>query len=226
MVALNNVDVTVTPGQIHAIVGPNGSGKTTLLNAISGLARLDRGEIRIGDVDPTKRPTYHRARLGLGRTFQTPRVFEDMSIWDNLRIGADSSTSQASSWLLQSLERHRAHWAAEMPDTLSHSQRRLLEVLRVLAMDSKILMLDEPAAGLSSEERQDLAELLRVTRDKMGRTVVLIEHDLGLVWQIADHITVLDAGEVVTSGPPREILNDPRVRGLFAGSPPKVAADA
>ena len=125
MVALNSVDVTVTPGQIHAIVGPNGSGKTTLLNAISGLARLDRGEIRIGTTDPTKRPTYHRARLGLGRTFQTPRVFEDMSIWDNLRIGADSGAGQRSSWLLQSFERHRAHWAAEMPDTLPHAQRRL-----------------------------------------------------------------------------------------------------
>ena len=226
MVALNNVDVTVTPGQIHAIVGPNGSGKTTLLNAISGLARLDRGEIRIGTVDPTKRPTYHRARLGLGRTFQTPRVFEDMSIWDNLRIGADSGAGQRSSWLLQSFERHRAHWAAEMPDTLPHSQRRLLEVLRVLAMDSKILLLDEPAAGLSSEERHDLADLLRMARDKIGRTIVLIEHDLGLVWQIADRITVLDAGEVVTTGLPREILTDPRVRGLFAGSPPKVAIDA
>jgi branched-chain amino acid transport system permease protein len=226
MVALNNVDVTVTPGQIHAIVGPNGSGKTTLLNAISGLARLDRGEIRIGTVDPTKRPTYHRARLGLGRTFQTPRVFEDMSIWDNLRIGADSGAGQRSSWLLHSFERYRAHWAAEMPDTLPHSQRRLLEVLRVLAMDSKILLLDEPAAGLSPEERHDLAELLRMARDKIGRTIVLIEHDLGLVWQIADHITVLDAGEVVTSGMPREILTDPRVRGLFAGSPPKVATDA
>ncbi len=226
MVALNNVDVTVTPGRIHAIVGPNGSGKTTLLNAISGLARLDQGEITIGTVDPTRRPTHHRARLGLGRTFQTPRVFEDMSIWDNLRIGADSGAARHPSWLLQSLERHRARWGIEMPDTLSHSQRRLLEVLRVLAMDSKILLLDEPAAGLSSEERHDLADLLRMARDKLGRTIVLIEHDLGLVWQIADSITVLDAGEVVTTGLPREILADPRVRGLFAGSPPKVATDA
>ena len=113
-----------------------------------------------------------------------------------------------------------------MPDTLPHAQRRLLEVLRVLAMDSKILLLDEPAAGLSSEERHDLADLLRMARDKMGRTIVLIEHDLGLVWQIADRITVLDAGEVVATGLPREILADPRVRGLFAGSPPKVATDA
>jgi branched-chain amino acid transport system permease protein len=225
MVALNGVDVTVTPGQIHAIVGPNGSGKTTLLNAISGLAQLDQGTIAIGTTDPTRRPTYHRARLGLGRTFQTPRVFEDMSIWDNLRIGADSAGDRPS-WLLNSFERHRAHWAAEMPDTLPHAQRRLLEVLRVLAMDSKILLLDEPAAGLSSEERHDLAELLRMARDRMGRTIVLIEHDLGLVWRIADRITVLDAGDVIASGLPAEILTDPRVRNLFAGSPPKVASDA
>jgi len=222
MVALNGVDVNVTPGQIHAIVGPNGSGKTTLLNAISGLAQLDQGAIAIGTTDPAKRPTYHRARLGLGRTFQTPRVFEDMSIWDNLRIGADSAGDRPS-WLLNSFERHRAHWAAEMPDTLPHAQRRLLEVLRVLAMDSKILLLDEPAAGLSSEERHDLAELLRMARDRMGRTIVLIEHDLGLVWRIADRITVLDAGDVIASGLPTEILTDPRVRNLFAGSPPKVA---
>jgi branched-chain amino acid transport system permease protein len=226
MVALNSVDVTVTPGQIHAIVGPNGSGKTTLLNAISGLARLDHGEITIGTTDPTKRPTYHAARLGLGRTFQTPRVFEDMSIWDNLRIGADSAAARRPSWLLASFERHRVHWSAEVPDTLPHAQRRLLEVLRVLAMDSRILLLDEPAAGLSSEERQDLADLLRMARDKMGRTIVLIEHDLGLVWQIADRITVLDAGEVIAAGMPAEILADQRVRNLFAGSPPKVATDA
>jgi branched-chain amino acid transport system permease protein len=226
MVALNGVDVTVTPGQIHAIVGPNGSGKTTLLNAISGLAQLDQGSIAIGAIDPTKRPIYHRARLGLGRTFQTPRVFEDMSIWDNLRIGADSAVGGRPSWLLKSFERHRAHWTVEMPDTLPHAQRRLLEVLRVLAMDSRILLLDEPAAGLSTEERHDLADLLRMARDKMGRTIVLIEHDLGLVWRIADRITVLDAGDVIAAGLPAKILADPRVRNLFAGSPPKVATDA
>ena len=227
MVALNNVDVTVTPGQIHAIVGPNGSGKTTLLNAISGLAHLDQGEIRIGTVDPTKRPTYHRARLGLGRTFQTPRVFEDMSIWDNLRIGADSA--RKSTAVLAAAVARASSRPLEPPKCRIRCRTPsggLLEVLRVLAMDSKILLLDEPAAGLSSEERQDLADLLRMARDKMGRTIVLIEHDLGLVWQIADRITVLDAGDVVTTGLPREILADPRVRNLFAGSPPKVATDA
>ena len=198
MVALNNVDVTVTPGQIHAIVGPNGSGKTTLLNAISGLAQPRSGrDQRSARSIRHKRPTYHRARLGLGRTFQTPRVFEDMSIWDNLRIGADSAAGRRRPGCCNPSSGTAPTGRAEMPDTLPHAQRRLLEVLRVLAMDSKILLLDEPAAGLSSEERHDLADLLRMARDKMGRTIVLIEHDLGLVWQIADHITVLDAGEVV-----------------------------
>jgi branched-chain amino acid transport system permease protein len=154
MVALNGVDVNVTPGQIHAIVGPNGSGKTTLLNAISGLAQLDQGAIAIGTIDPAKRPTYHRARLGLGRTFQTPRVFEDMSIWDNLRIGADSAGDRPS-WLLNSFERHRAHWAAEMPDTLPHCAAAAARG-PARARDG----LEDPAArraaaGLSSEERHD-----------------------------------------------------------------------
>jgi branched-chain amino acid transport system permease protein len=226
MVALNDVDVTIAPGEVHAIVGPNGSGKTTLLNIISGLARLDKGEILVGGVDATRKPAYLSARLGLGRTFQTPRVFEDISIWDNLQIGADASISRQPSWLLQSLEKYRPRWSREMPDSLPHAQRRLLEVLRVLAMDSKILLLDEPAAGLSSEERHDLADMMRMARDKMGRTVVLIEHDLGLVWQVADRITVLDAGEIITSGLPREILADPRVRNLFAGAPPEGAPNA
>jgi branched-chain amino acid transport system permease protein len=226
MVALNDVDVMIHPGEIHAIVGPNGSGKTTLLNIISGLARLDKGEIMIGDVDASRKPAHLLARLGLGRTFQTPRVFDDISIWDNLQIGADASAERQTSWLLQSLEKYRQRWSCDMPDSLPHAQRRLLEVLRVLAMDSKILLFDEPAAGLSSDERHDLAEMMRMARDKMGRTVVLIEHDLGLVWQVADRITVLDAGEIVTSGLPREILADQRVRNLFAGAPPEGPAHA
>src|SRR5262249_46074192 len=126
----------------------------------------------------------------------------------------------------QSLERHRAHWANEMPDTLPHAQRRLLEGLRVLAMDSKIVLLDEPAPGPSSEEPPELAELLRMARGRVGGAIVLIEHDLGLVWRIADQITVLDAGEVIAAGLPNDILSDPRVRNLFAGSPLKVATDA
>lgn len=226
MMALDNVSVSVAPGAIHAIVGPNGSGKTTLLNVISGLTRLDEGRVAIGGVEATSKTGSARARLGLGRTFQTPRVFEEVSIWDNIQIGADAKVSKGSSWLLESLDPYRQQWSSQMPDVLPHAQRRLLEILRVLAMDSNIILLDEPAAGLSSEERTKLSALLRLVRDKMGKTVVLIEHDLHLVWDVADHITVLDAGEVIADGAPKEILNDPRVRSLFAGAAPAGEADA
>lgn len=224
MLALEKVDVTVAPGTIHAIVGPNGSGKTTLLNVISGLARLNEGSVAVGGVETTGRAGYDMARLGLGRTFQTPRVFEEMSIWDNIKIGADAKVSDGPSWLLESLDLYRPLWSSQMPDVLPHAQRRLLEVLRVLGMDSKVILLDEPAAGLSSTERKKLSALLRHVRDRLGKTVVLIEHDLHLVWDVADHITVLDAGVVVADGAPKDILNDPRVRGLFAG-PMQEAAD-
>lgn len=226
MVALDSIDVSVTPGAIHAIVGPNGSGKTTLLNVISGLARLDSGSVAIGGVETTTKPGYDTARLGLGRTFQTPRVFEEISIWDNIQIGADAKVTKGESWLLKSLEPYKEQWSSQLPDVLPHAQRRLLEILRVLAMDSKIILLDEPAAGLSSEERQKLSALLRLVRDKMGKTVVLIEHDLHLVWDVADHITVLDAGEIIADGAPKEILGDARVRNLFAGATPEGATNA
>ncbi|WP_417426867.1 ABC transporter permease subunit [Hoeflea sp.] len=226
MVALDSVNVAVTPGSIHAIVGPNGSGKTTLLNVISGLARLDSGSVTVGGVETTSKAGYDTARLGLGRTFQTPRVFEEMSIWDNIQIGADAKVTKGNSWLLESLEPYREQWSSQLPDVLPHAQRRLLEILRVLAMDSNVILLDEPAAGLSSEERQKLSALLRLVRDKMGKTVVLIEHDLHLVWDVADHITVLDAGEIIADGAPKEILGDARVRNLFAGATPEGAANA
>jgi branched-chain amino acid transport system permease protein len=213
MVALDAVSVSVAAGSIHAIVGPNGSGKTTLLNVMSGFVRLDGGEVSILGTDTARRAAFRIARLGLGRTFQTPRVFEDMSVWDN--IFEDGRHGEAG--LLTGLARHRDQWRAQYPDTLPHAQRRLLEILRVLALDPKVILLDEPAAGLSGEERTSLATLLRMLRDRMGKTIVLIEHDLHLVWQVANRITVLDAGQVIADGLPADILGDARVRALFTG---------
>jgi branched-chain amino acid transport system permease protein len=218
MVALDDVTLAIAPGHVHGLVGPNGSGKTTLLNAISGLIRLDQGGITINGTPTTGLPAHAIARLGVGRTFQTPRVFEDMSIWDNLRIGADAGQSPAASWVLSALEQQRPDWQAQLPDLVPHAQRRLLEVLRVTASQPGILLLDEPAAGLSPEERRNFVALLRVLRDRLGMTIVLIEHDLKLVWQIADRITVLDAGRIVADGAPQEIMRNPRVRGLFTGT--------
>ena len=217
VLALNDVSLSVQRGTIHGLVGPNGSGKTTLLNVMSGLARVDRGQISILGTDTTRQPSYRTARLGVGRTFQTPRVFDDLTIHDNLRIGADFKAARGTSALLEALDRVQPRWRGERPDLLPHAQRRLLEVLRVIAMDCDVLLLDEPAAGLSPDERRDFATLLRALRDTLGKTVVLVEHDLDLVWRVADRITVLDAGVNVAEGAPDAIVNDPQVRLLFTG---------
>lgn len=226
MLALSDVSVSIARNAIHAIVGPNGSGKTTLLNAISGLARVDSGRVSVNGRETTRLASYDTPKLGVGRTFQTPRVFDDMSIWDNVRIGSDFMPNERSAWLFAALEPQRQGWQSQRPDVIPHAQRRVLEILRVLAADPEIILLDEPAAGLSSEERRDFVTLLRTLRDGFGKTIVLIEHDLHLVWQIADRITVLDAGEVVADGAPAAIMQDRRVQALFTGSAEPPAAHA
>ena len=170
MVALNGVDVD---GRAAARSTPSSARTARARPRCSMRFRASPGSTRArsrsrASIRRDGRP-IDRARLGLGRTFQTPRVFEDMSIWDNLRIGADSGRRRSPVLAAEVLRAApRALGAPRMPDTLPHAQRRLLEVLRVLAMDSKILLLDEPAAGLSTEERHDLAELLRMARDTDG----------------------------------------------------------
>jgi branched-chain amino acid transport system permease protein len=217
LAALDGINVKIASGAIHGLVGPNGSGKTTLLNVISGLIRLDAGSVTIKGRNITRLPAYATAQLGIGRTFQTPRVFEDMSIWDNLRLGADFQASGDEGWLLTAFAHSRNAWEAERPDLLPHAQRRLLEVMRVVAMDVDLLLLDEPAAGLSPEERRAFGRLLQYLRDRMGKTIILIEHDLALVWRVADRISVLDAGAIVAEGTPDAIVGDSRVRALFMG---------
>jgi branched-chain amino acid transport system permease protein len=217
LAALGGVDLTVVAGQVHGLVGPNGSGKTTLLNAISGLAPLDGGTIHINGNDTTRSAAHRLAGRGVGRTFQTPRIFDGMSIWENLMIGADAAPGHIS-WLLSAVADNQAAWSASRPDVLPHAQRRVLEIMRVVATDADILLLDEPAAGLSPEERRDFADMVRLLRDRFGKTILLVEHDLDLVWRVADRISVLDAGLIVAEGPPDAIHDDPRVRALFTGT--------
>ena len=218
VIALQGVDLRVVRGTIHGLVGPNGSGKTTLLNVLCGLARVDQGSVRVLGHDTTTLAGWRIARLGVGRTFQTPRVFEDLSIFDNVLVGADFSRgSRRADWLFDALREVAPGWRAHRPDFLPHAQRRLLEVLRVMAMDCNVLLLDEPAAGLSQDERRDFAAMLSHLRDSLGKTIVLVEHDLHLVWRVADRITVLDAGAVVAEGAPAAMVSDPRVRALFTG---------
>ena len=216
--ALDEVDITVRSGEIHGLIGANGSGKTSLLNVLSGLSRLDRGTLRINGVATQRLPAWRIARLGIGRTFQTPRVFEALSTWENLVIGLDAAGAGRAAVQPEAL-RLLEHRLADYPvGAVTHGQRRLLEVLRVVLKGADLLLLDEPAAGLSARERGEFSALLLRLRDRFGKTIVLVEHDLDLVTSIADRLTVLDAGRVVASGTAAEVVRDPAVRSLFVGS--------
>jgi branched-chain amino acid transport system permease protein len=208
----------VRRGDIHGLIGANGSGKTSLLNVLSGFARLDSGRFTIGGLSADGFSPHRMARLGLGRTFQTPRVFPSLTAWENLRIGLDARPPSMPPVPEATLERLSASLSRHAVDLVPHGQRRLLELLRVTLQGAEILLLDEPAAGLSTRERIEFASLLKQLRDRHGKTVVLVEHDLDLVMGIADRITVLETGRVVASGSPAEIAADDKVRGLFVAT--------
>jgi branched-chain amino acid transport system permease protein len=218
VVALDAVSVAVRRGEIHGLIGANGSGKTSLLNVLSGFSQLDSGQFAIGGIWAHGYSPHRIARLGLGRTFQMPRVFPSLTTWENLQIGLDARPASMPPIAAATLHRLSASLSGHRVDLVPHGQRRLLELLRVSLQGAAILLLDEPAAGLSTRERAEFANLLTQLRDRHGKTIVLVEHDLDLVMGIADRVTVLEAGRVVASGSPAEIAAEPRVRGLFVAA--------
>ena len=217
VVALGGASLTVREGTIHGLVGPNGSGKTSMLNAISGFMSLDRGTIRIFDSDADRLAPWQRTRMGLGRTFQAPRIYERLSIWENVQLGQEGFARELPASHLQEIDSAIDRWRSQDPKLLPHGQRRLLEILRVLESNARVILLDEPAGGLSPEEREDLSKLLLHFRNNLGKTILLVEHDLSLVWNVADEITVMETGTIAANGRPDEIRSNPRVRALFTG---------
>lgn len=218
VVAIDNVDLQVRKGEVHGLIGANGSGKTSLLNVLTGLSRLNSGSFKINGVDATTTSADRIANMGLGRTFQAPRIFPQLSLWDNLRIGLDARVGVASSDIAVLAAAIEAEFGEDSADLLSHGQRRLVEVMRTVLKEATIVLFDEPAAGLSQSERGHFAELVRFLSRHMGKTVILVEHDLDLVWNIADMITVLEQGRVVASGEPGKVAKDPAVQHMFVGS--------
>jgi branched-chain amino acid transport system permease protein len=214
VVAVDDVDMQVMRAEIHGLVGANGSGKTSLLNVFNGFSKLNAGSVTINGTDITRLSSPRIARLGIGRTFQTPRIFNAMSLWENLEIGLDANQGKpvAPPEVIAAM---KAAMSEQSVDLVPHGQRRMLEVMRVVLKGADVLFLDEPAAGLSPGEREEFKTLLRRLRDEMGKTIVLVEHDLQLVWDVADRITVLEAGKMVASGTGAEIANNPSVRKLF-----------
>ncbi len=218
VVALDQVDLDIERGAIIGLVGANGSGKTSLINAITGFNKLSGGSIAIRGRSTDRMSPAGIARLGIGRTFQTPRIFDHLTAWENIQIGAEARLRPLAAMPEGPLARLRQRLAGSDVRTIPHGQRRSIEVLRAVLTGAEVLLLDEPAAGLSPEERQQLATLLLRLRDEAGKTILLVEHDLDLVWRIADRIVVMERGRIVAQGAPGDVADDPAVRQLFAVS--------
>jgi len=216
VVALDQVDLDIERGAIIGLVGANGSGKTSLINAITGFNKLSGGSIAIRGRATDRMSPAGIARLGIGRTFQTPRIFDHLTAWENIQIGAEARLRPLAAIPEGPLARLRDRLAGSDVRTIPHGQRRSIEVLRAVLTGAEVLLLDEPAAGLSPEERQQLATLLLRLRDEAGKTILLVEHDLDLVWRIADRIVVMERGRIVAQGAPADVADDPAVRQLFA----------
>lgn len=209
--ALRRIDLEITPGELVGVIGPNGAGKSTLLDAITGFAPLTDGSLTFEGRDLRRRGPAERARMGVARTWQTLQLFEDLTVAENVR----TAVGRHSVGPLVRLGIDRL--ADRMPGELSHGQRVLVGVARALAGSPKLLLMDEPAAGLDGHERALLGEILRDVVAS-GTSVVLVDHDMPLVLGICDRVCVLDFGEVIANGPPHAVRHDPAVIAAYLGA--------
>ena len=220
VVAVAGVDLDAKSGQITSVIGPNGAGKTTLLNLISGFRSPDAGSVRVGGRTITAKPAYEAARAGLARTFQTAQPFANLSVLDNIRLGLlrGAWRGPADPALARALLALVGFSGADdrMAATLSHVDRRLIEIARALATAPDVLLLDEPAAGLDDADTEKLGALLQRLAHS-GLAIVLIEHDMTLVMSISHEIVVLDAGRCIAKGPPAVVRNDATVKAAYLG---------
>jgi branched-chain amino acid transport system ATP-binding protein len=219
--ALAGVDLTLAAGEIVGLIGPNGAGKTTLVNAMSGFQRLTGGTIRLDGVDVTRWPAHRRGRAGVGRTFQGVRAFAGLSGRDNLlaaAYAAGRSARAAAAFAAETLELVGLAGAAAVPaGSLAYGQERRLGIARALCTGPRLVLLDEPAAGLNEQESDELLELLRGVRDRHGCGLLVIEHDMRLIMRLCDRLQVLDHGRTIAAGRPAEVARDPLVLEAYLG---------
>jgi len=223
-VAVDGVDLTVTQGDLRFLIGPNGAGKTTIVDAITGLAPAT-GSVRFGGVELVGRASHRIARAGVGRTFQTASVFDELSVLQNLDIAAGSGRG---AWSL--LRRRRTvpetvdaaletvgltHLRDSPAGVLAHGQKQWLEIGMLLVQDARLLLLDEPVAGMSQAEREETGQLLQRIGEQ--RTVVVVEHDMEFLRSFASSVTVLHQGRVLSEGTVAQVQADPRVVEVYLG---------
>ncbi|MDN2580963.1 ABC transporter ATP-binding protein [Aquibium sp. ELW1220] len=237
LVAVNDVSLSVEQGQIYSLIGPNGAGKTTLFNLISAVFRPTEGRILFQGQDLTRLPTHALARLGIARTFQNLAVFKHETVVNNLLVGMHSHlrSGPVAAALFWGRTRREEIAARERVEeiidfleiedirdhpvgTLSYGQQKRVELGRALAISPKLLLIDEMVSGMNQEEREDIARFILDLKDELGMTVFMVEHDMGIVMDISDHVCVMNYGRKIAEGTPAEVAANQAVIDAYLGS--------
>lgn len=234
--ALSNVNMTIEPGLITSIIGPNGAGKTSILNCISGFYHPTSGEIHYGDHRLTQAPPHRLTKLGIARAFQNLELFRGLSVLDNLMLARHTNLNYNFFQALifagraSRMEAENRAYVEGVIDfmelepyrkstvgNLSYGIQKRVEVARALTLDPQLLLLDEPMAGMNIEEKEDIVRFIMDIKKERNTTIILVEHDLGVVMDISDRINVLDFGELIGSGTPQEVAANPTVIEAYIG---------
>jgi len=229
LAAVNEVSVDLWRGRIHAVIGPNGAGKSTLTNLLSGDLPPTAGRITLGDQDITGHKPEQISRRGLGRSYQKTNIFQPFSVWENVRLAAQSRAPHAARWLrlaggfgatneaaARALElAGLTHRRNAIAGTISHGEQRQLEIAMTLATEPSVLLLDEPLAGMGVAEAERMVQLL--LRIKPDHAIMLVEHDMDAVFALADRLTVMVNGQVIASGTPAQVRSDANVQSAYLG---------
>jgi branched-chain amino acid transport system ATP-binding protein len=231
LVAVRDLSLTVAPGELRAVIGPNGAGKTTFFNLVSGFFAPSAGSILFDGRDITGIPAYRRVGLGMARTFQITEVFPELTVLENIRIVAEVAAGyRLRTWLnrAEAADLHRrieetlaftalSGKADRVVGELAHGDQRAAEIAMALALKPHLLLLDEPTAGMGDQETYEIMQLIRRLHTAGKLTIVLIEHDMRVVFHLADRITVLDQGHFLAEGTPQEIAASPAVQTAYLG---------